>query len=362
MLNKSNPWVWSVPTLLLFVALSKAADAPPTLKLDPVELVRGKETPGQESMAAQHGRYRYLFSSGANKAEFLKTPDRYEIQLGGACARMGPLSGEGSPDIHAVHEGRIYIFASEACKKRFVGSPEKVLDRPDPVPATNAKDLQRGKELIDLALKGFGGAERVDGLKSLRSELTATETHGDTKYRHREAWTIRFPNEFRKDDDWNDQRWAVVSGSRDAFFSGSENRAMHIQQRAALEKDFYRSPLVILRNRTRPDFVAVATGSGSVNETPVEFLTVAFAGATTKLGIDPKSGRILGVQYRGRGSDLMLGDLELTYGDYRSIDGIDLPHSVMFKVDGNRVPKMDKVWTTLAINEPLEESLFLPGK
>ena len=98
------------------------------LSLDPVELMAGKEVGGKEGLFVVHENYPYLFTSQANQTAFRSDPARYEIQLGGACARMGPLSGRGKTSIHAVLNGRIYIFASEGCRKGFLATPEKVLD------------------------------------------------------------------------------------------------------------------------------------------------------------------------------------------------------------------------------------------
>ena len=109
-----------------------------TLRLDAIALVQGDESPGLESVSISRHGFTYLFASPENKATFEANPERYEIQLGGACARMGALSGEGTTDLFAVHEGKIYIFASEGCRRGFLKAPQKVLDRADPLPPVNA--------------------------------------------------------------------------------------------------------------------------------------------------------------------------------------------------------------------------------
>ena len=111
-------------SLALTVALLVTAMAQPQVTdalegLDPVMLVQGKEAQGELKITITRGRFRYLFANEANKAAFEKDPARYEIQLGGACARMGaPVTG--IADLYTVHNGRIYIFGSEQCKKLFV--------------------------------------------------------------------------------------------------------------------------------------------------------------------------------------------------------------------------------------------------
>ena len=57
--------------------------------LDPVMLSQGKEVQGDMKYKVTRGRFEYIFVSAENKATFEKEPSRYEIQLGGHCARMG---------------------------------------------------------------------------------------------------------------------------------------------------------------------------------------------------------------------------------------------------------------------------------
>ncbi|MCI0523828.1 MAG: hypothetical protein L0Y75_01065, partial [Acidobacteria bacterium] len=86
---------------------------------DPIELADNREVKGLENLSVARGKYRYLFASEANKKLFEKSPDRYQIQMGGGCGRMGSLSGVGNPDRYYVFDRRIYIFASEQCRNSF---------------------------------------------------------------------------------------------------------------------------------------------------------------------------------------------------------------------------------------------------
>lgn len=81
---------------------------------DPVRLARdGVEEAGEAGLTTVHALWEYRFVSAETRAAFLAEPAKYEIQLGGACARMGALSGIGDPRLHAIHGGRIYLFASD---------------------------------------------------------------------------------------------------------------------------------------------------------------------------------------------------------------------------------------------------------
>src|SRR4029453_14110045 len=74
--------------------------------LDPVLLVQGREVAGKTDLKVVRGRFEYSFSSSETKAEFEKAPARYEIQLNGACARIGPTAG-GNPAAYEAHGGPV---------------------------------------------------------------------------------------------------------------------------------------------------------------------------------------------------------------------------------------------------------------
>jgi len=87
--------------LLLFtVSVVTAAEPPPVKVLqgfDPVELAAGREVAGQEKLTEVRGRYLYQFATEENRRTFAAQAERYAVQFGGACMKMGALSGKGSP-------------------------------------------------------------------------------------------------------------------------------------------------------------------------------------------------------------------------------------------------------------------------
>ncbi len=78
----------------------------------------------------RHKRISHHFATAASRKSFESDPERYEIQLKGACAfmaRNGAPPGSGDPDRYYVHGGRIYIFASENCRDSFKVAPSRYL-------------------------------------------------------------------------------------------------------------------------------------------------------------------------------------------------------------------------------------------
>ena len=148
---------------------SAAAQQPsgPPLALDGVDAVvliqQGKEVIGKPEFAVKRGTFEYQFTSAETKAAFEREPSKYEIQMNGSCARMGPGVG-GNPSDYAVVDGKIYIFGSDDCHKKFVAAPAKFLPREAPPMVSGAKEQERGRALVDRAVQAVGGAAVVDGV------------------------------------------------------------------------------------------------------------------------------------------------------------------------------------------------------
>ncbi len=161
----------TLAALALCLALSPSAGAEnaasdrPALKgFDPVELVRGKEVPGSKENVVQRGAYRYAFASAENRKTFEQEPERYSIQFGGACTKMGPLSGSGHPDRFSVFEGKIYIFASDSCEAAFRGDPKRFADSADAPPAGGEAEAKAAEALLRKAVEAIGGATTTLGI------------------------------------------------------------------------------------------------------------------------------------------------------------------------------------------------------
>jgi YHS domain-containing protein len=110
-------------------AVAQLETAPALAGLDPVALVEGKTREGKTiegtaALAVDYQGYRYHFSSKKNRAKFEKDPERYRIQN-----RYCPVepSALARPDLFAVHDHKIYIFATPECVEEFEAEPSKYL-------------------------------------------------------------------------------------------------------------------------------------------------------------------------------------------------------------------------------------------
>jgi len=369
--------LWTLALAPLSCAIGVDEPILGTMTADVVALVEGKgEVAGADGISADHERYRYLFSSEANRAAFLADPARFEIQLGGACARMGPLSGRGRPDLHAVHDGRVYLFASEECRKTFLAAPASLLETDVETPIWHPIPRAAGRSLVDRAVEWAGGRKRLEALASFEEREEGEATIQGKAVRTASLLRLAADGAVRRDRTWGEDTWTWAASAHDAFFAdpGAEATTAHDQQRRAMERVRDRHLLTVLRSMGRRDFAAVSPlpkdmrESGAWPDHPAdeeagtERAAVFFDGTIAVLTIDPASGRVARLAYVGRGPDASLGRIEKTYGLYETVGGVTLPVSWTATFDGEPEPSLSRERVSISASPPDPAAFARPAR
>jgi YHS domain-containing protein len=339
-------------------------EAEALLGFDPIELIGGQEKLGRSDLTAQHEGLTYLFVSEENRRLFLGDPQRYGVQMGGLCARLGRTTG-GDQDLYTVYEGHIYVFAAPSCVDLFEAAPEKYLDPEPPAPlreTASPEELRRGRELIARAVEGLGGATAVDGLATLVERVTIVRTTAQGEVVAEQAAILDFAGRrFRRErqigagtlaDAWVDgQGWWRSAGGAEVYSSA---------QAANLAREMViANPAYILRMRGRDGFIAAAAGdpaAAGVAEVRVE---VELEGDYRwTLTIDPASGTISRIAFVDRGPEGDWGTVEHILSDYRRAGGLDWPHRRVVTFNGEVVPYWGTRTASLETNVELDAALF----
>lgn len=301
---------------------------------DPVALCEGREVAGSEVLTTDWGRYRYRFESEQSRARFLADPVRWAVQNGGACGKMGPLSGLGSPDRWLVHEGRSYLFASETCREKFRADPSRFVDVADAAPDPTPEEAARARSLLERAAEGFGGARALEDLRSLEVTVRAEYPGRDTVLAATRLHLWGFPGRYRFEERWSGKPYGHALDVASAMdVSGEYELAADEPVRAHIERDYWRHPLPLVRERRSARMVVRWAGRDSVAGTPVELVETAIGGATTTLAIDPGTGRVLQARFRGRTSNGLVAETR-TYSDFRPAAGLVWPFAEEVAHDG----------------------------
>ena len=323
----------------------------------------GKEVPGKSTFSVTRGEFVYLFSSADTKATFESDPARYEIQLGGMCARMGKTAG-GNPADFIVHDGKIYIFGSDDCHKKFQAEPAKYLPTPAaPLPAS-ANASTRGRQLVDRAVAAIGGARRLDALTTYVESLSQVQTRpqGDAQIAIKTMWS--FPDRVRQERTMTLQGKTMTSTTvvspQGLWFIGGQGQAfpMRPAARPSLEQDFGRHPIALLRARRDRSFKAAALGAGTVDGLSVENVRIVSGATDVTLAIGA-SGRIHSATFRDRNGEGEYGTVTVVYSDFRPVEDLQLPFRTRATFNGQPQPAQSTTIDTISLNTPLEPSLFV---
>ena len=346
-----------------------AQDVTPVLEgLDPIMLVQGKEVQGNLKISVTRGNFQYFFASEENKAIFDKDPSHYEIQLNGACARMGPPVN-GNPDLYSVYQGRIYIFGSGECKTRFDATPAKYLESESgaqpKIPLT-PDALKKGQVLIEKAVAAMGDATLIDGLVSYHEKSAALQGRHGGDVEVKTDLTILFPDRIRLDQVMPDyvnpstlRQGGVVIAAGEAFaITPNGMRPLRDAIRIDQERETNWRPLMILRARKSAGFNAAAIGSANVGETAVEQVVFERDGTNYTLGIDPATGRILSLSYHRRGPQGDFGQLTKVFSDFRAVDGVTLPFKVTATFNEQPWKEQSATVVSISINGKVDPALF----
>jgi len=319
---------------------------------DPVALCQGEQRAGRADLAVTHGRFDYRFADEAGRTAFLAEPERWCIQWGGACARMGPLSGNGSPERWTVHDGRIYIFASDGCREGFLSAPERFVAKPIEAAAPSDEARRAAHQWLERSLAAHGGGPAVERTRGLRFVFEAERDDGWTQrleqvvmargqLMRRSTWTPPEEGEQSYDTTW----WLDAAPGVDD--NGESFAVTSPAQLDDLRRFVLREPLTYLWQRADSAFSARYAGRGELDGKPVENVHVEHHGLATMLHLDPESARIEGLSWRGRAGGGVTSEVVELFTDWTSVAGVQLPSGRRALVDGEQRASLAPAWTTI---------------
>ena len=129
-------------------------------------------------------------------------------------------------------------------------------------------------------------------------------------------------------------------------------------QVSAFEREMGHLLIAVLRTRNRDDAVVLHRGTGRIGKQEIEYVTVSCAGTNRTLGIDPSSGRVLTLGFRGRGPNLTVGRIEHRFADWRKVGEIELPFAWSAVFEGDPAPELAMALDMVEIDKSPPAELF----
>jgi hypothetical protein len=270
---------------------------------------------------------------------------------------MGP-GVQGNPDLFHVHGGRIYVFGSPDCVKAFKAKPANFLDAEAPEsvgPPASAEALRRGRALVEKAVEAAGGAARVDGLTSYTEKGTAATPSPNGVREVKTTLLALYPDKVRVEQTYpfGTITNVLTRGAGFVIFPRGESE-MNDAQRDAAEKQFKIGLLPLLRARRGEGFTAAALGADGATEQ----VEVSFGGVRARLSLDPASGRVLSLSYRGRAPGGEIGQIVRTFSDFRAAGGLTLPFKTVETFGADSAPVRTLTVESIVVNGEVAPSLF----
>lgn len=277
-----------------------------------------------------------------------------------------------------------------------------------------AAEASADQARLDKAVAGFGGAERIDGLRTLVVESTMTRTpEGGRETTIHQRSYVAFPDRFRRE--------AILEGGMTVASAVGPAGAFVVsplgilplpeEERAAMVHGFARAPLSLLRNRSSEAFSATAAGEGELDGQPVEYLEIVYDGDHHHLALDPKTGQVQEIRFTTRpatapdteatadtadgaetaggaeiageaetggeaeteattddeataesegaeGDASEAGEVVIRYADHREVDGLVYPFRSTTTSEGQ--PTITRVVHSLQVDTELDPALFEP--
>jgi len=352
--------------IALAALLTPALAAPPlaqlgTFELDPVALLRdGEEIPGSDDLATEFRHFEYRFSSKEHLEAFLAEPDRFAVRQGGACPRMGALSGVGRTDLWAVHNGGLYFAASEGCRATFVQDPERLLERDDPALDATPESIEAGNRLVSLCVEWMGGREALLGLGAYRVVEAGPVESGDHTYDFERVETITLDGSMHRFVRYDDRAWTQASTTQDGYFSDGEAvRLMDPEQLGeSNRRSALRLPVLLAAWANNGVEVSHLGADGTLGG---ERVALRMHGKAVELVIDPETGRLLAQRHRGwAGSQQFMGQIERRFTAFHEVDGVRFPVSWDRSDNGEMRGSVDRTGDRHRIEsaDGIEASLF----
>jgi len=88
---------------------------------------------GDPAIKAEYLGVTWRFANEGNKAEFLKSPEKYMPQFGGYCSNginyAIPGGGGGGPNTWRIYRGKLYVFGGQSARDHFEMDTELNLER-----------------------------------------------------------------------------------------------------------------------------------------------------------------------------------------------------------------------------------------
>ncbi|NOY88420.1 MAG: insulinase family protein, partial [FCB group bacterium] len=204
------------------------------------------------------------------------------------------------------------------------------------------ENLKKGKALLAKAVTTAGGLENFKKVKSfsLSSVFTLSTPQGEFPI-NIESINL-FPDKSRDVMSMMGQKMYQIRNGKTGWATGKMGKVSPMTEDDIIksDKEMARNTIIIFQQIDNPPYQAVYNGSGEENKIPVEYVSIIDKDGKSlcRLGID-KDGQLVSKSYWGS-TPMGDGNITETYSDFKEIEGIKIPMTVVKTVEGKKIGKL----------------------
>ena len=224
-------------------------------------------------------------------------------------------------------------------------------------PEASNETKARAAELIQKALEAVGGAQTVDQLQTMEQTSSVTAKMPQGEFELKSHMLVVFPDRYAQEVTLPGGVMTSVYTPEQAFVKTARGvQPAPDAVKSEWRKNLYRDVLGLLKSRNKQGFQAWTVGRGQADGKDVELVRIELDGDPITVGIEPESGRMLQMGYRGTDFTGTPGDMIVTLSDFRPTDRLILPFAATATFNGQ--PSMEIKFEKIAVNVPVDEKLF----
>ncbi len=230
-------------------------------------------------------------------------------------------------------------------------------------PARGQDDAQL-REIIAKAIKAQGGAENLTKLKASVSKTKGKFYGMGEGIDYTGETSSQLPDRIRTEveGDVGGQKFKfaqVVDGDKGWTKFGDNTEEMSKEMLAEAKEQMNVAQIDHLVALTGKDYKLSTLGESKVGDRTAVGVRVERKGyRDVSLYLDKENSQILKIETRGK--DLMQGGKEYTsetfYSDYKKVEGLMVPHTILIKRDGNKYVEAEI--TEVKVAEKLDDGVF----
>ena len=214
-----------------------------------------------------------------------------------------------------------------------------------------------GKALAAKVVQALGGAEKINGIKTLKAAFTLDQKNGPMTGPIQAESTILFPDHMKVDMTMPQGSFSMIITPASAFVTsgGQVVQELPPSRRDESMEQIRRDFIYVAQHVSDPAFSFTASGTDKSGDTPTAIVDVSGPGVAMRWFVDPQSGKLIRETYKSMGPSGP-ADSETTFSDWRPVEGLNIPFHRANKQNGQDSSAAQ--FTSFQLNPQVDPKMF----